>query len=189
MLWKLVGNRQQKRTVDFSELGRHRPVSSKPGATQTNKPPKQYTKTPCWTITRSLVDFFDKNPSCDKKNCPSLTVAKLLTVNGSCSQTELLTFVFAESSLCQADAHLLTVATLTGHVSLAVGNGYTVVMDNGPARRAGVSQLLQKAGDQMAEPVEVRIFLTCSGITAENCMFYKILYHVSKIQITYDKPQ
>ena len=61
--------------------------------------------------------------------------------------------------LFQSDAYLLTVATLTGHCCLAFGEGYTASMDNGPARRAGVSQLLQEAGDQLAEPVEVRLFL------------------------------
>ena len=70
----------------------------------------------------------------------------------------LSTVEIADCSLCQDDAYLLTVATLTGHCCLAVGDGYTVVMDNGPARHAGVSQLLQQAGDQMAEPVEVRLF-------------------------------
>ena len=41
MLWKLVGNWQQKRMVDLSELGSHWPVSSKQG----NCPDEQAAKT------------------------------------------------------------------------------------------------------------------------------------------------
>ena len=44
MFWELVGNWQQKRTVDLSELGWHWPVSSKPG----NYPDEQAAETLHW---------------------------------------------------------------------------------------------------------------------------------------------
>ena len=39
---------------------------------------------------------------------------------------------------------------------LAVGD-YSIVMDNGPARNAGVAQTLQAAGEQSADMFEVTI--------------------------------
>lgn len=50
----------------------------------------------------------------------------------------------------------MTIATLTGHACLAYGDEYTAILDNGPARMAGVSQKLQAAGDMVADPFEVR---------------------------------
>ena len=44
ILWKLVGNFPQIRTVDLSELGWHWPVSSKPKITEMKKPLKHYTE-------------------------------------------------------------------------------------------------------------------------------------------------
>ncbi|KAI9094669.1 hypothetical protein DFS34DRAFT_651911 [Phlyctochytrium arcticum] len=49
---------------------------------------------------------------------------------------------------------ILTVATLTGHAVRAVGN-YTAVLDNGPAREAGISQRLYKAGHTFGDPCEL----------------------------------
>ncbi|KAA0191588.1 aminopeptidase [Hyalella azteca] len=60
-----------------------------------------------------------------------------------------------ERALGQPDPHLFTWATLTGHCCLAVGDGYTAIMDNGPAREADVARTVQEAGDAIAEPVEV----------------------------------
>uniref|UniRef100_A0A1I8G1Z3 CYTOSOL_AP domain-containing protein n=1 Tax=Macrostomum lignano TaxID=282301 RepID=A0A1I8G1Z3_9PLAT len=51
-------------------------------------------------------------------------------------------------------ARLFTVATLTGHAVLAYGQGYSIAMDNGPARRLGVAAKLQAAGDLIADPFE-----------------------------------
>jgi len=67
----------------------------------------------------------------------------------------------------QPDPHLLTVATLTGHCCLAVGEGYAAAMDNGPARAADVAGRLQRAGDDMAEPVEI------STIRREDYAFHR----------------
>ncbi len=50
-------------------------------------------------------------------------------------------------------ARLLTVATLTGHAVKAVGP-YTISLDNGPAREAGISARLFAAGHQVADPFE-----------------------------------
>jgi len=54
----------------------------------------------------------------------------------------------------QPDPHMFTVATLTGHAVLAYG-GYSIAMDNGPARHAGVGLSLMKAGDSVADMFEM----------------------------------
>lgn len=53
-----------------------------------------------------------------------------------------------------SDPQLMTVATLTGHAVLAMG-GYSIIMDNGPARAAGVAGSVQRAGDTVADPFEI----------------------------------
>lgn len=60
-----------------------------------------------------------------------------------------------DRALSLPDPHLFTVATLTGHACLAVGNGYSIAMDNGPAREAGHAARLKKLGDLIGEPFEV----------------------------------
>lgn len=52
------------------------------------------------------------------------------------------------------DPHLYTVATLTGHAVLAVGD-YTAVMDNKVAENAGHGLNFCKAGDIIGDPAEV----------------------------------
>jgi len=59
-----------------------------------------------------------------------------------------------ELSLNQPDPQLFTIATLTGHAVLAVGD-YSIVMDNGPAKQAGVAVNLKAAGDKMADMFEI----------------------------------
>jgi len=59
-----------------------------------------------------------------------------------------------EMAVGQPDPHLFTVATLTGHAVLAYG-GYSIAMDNGPARHAGVGLSLMKAGDSVADMFEM----------------------------------
>lgn len=59
-----------------------------------------------------------------------------------------------ESAVNQPDPSLFTIATLTGHACIAVGD-YSIVMDNGPARQAGVAQNLVAAGDKMADLFEI----------------------------------
>lgn len=53
------------------------------------------------------------------------------------------------------DPHLFTIATLTGHAFNTVGSGYTIVMDNGPAREQGHGHELKKNGDLIGDPFEV----------------------------------
>lgn len=60
-----------------------------------------------------------------------------------------------ERALTMPDPHLFTIATLTGHAFLAVGTGYTIVMDNGPAREQGHGNELKKNGDLIGDPFEV----------------------------------
>ncbi|KAE8746063.1 hypothetical protein FOCC_FOCC007186 [Frankliniella occidentalis] len=50
---------------------------------------------------------------------------------------------------------LFTVATLTGHAVLAVGEGYSIVQDNGPARDEGNARKLQDAGAVVGDPFEI----------------------------------
>jgi leucyl aminopeptidase len=65
--------------------------------------------------------------------------------------------------LCQAkeealggavNPRLLTIATLTGHAVRAVGEGYSIVMVNDPAKDAGIATRLQAAGDKFGDPFE-----------------------------------
>ncbi|CAH1394814.1 unnamed protein product [Nezara viridula] len=51
--------------------------------------------------------------------------------------------------------HLFTIATLTGHAFRTVGNGYTIALDNGPARQKSFAQLLQKTGEIVGDMFEV----------------------------------
>lgn len=51
--------------------------------------------------------------------------------------------------------HLFTVATLTGHAFRTVGPGYTIVLDNGPARMKSFSYHLQKSGELTGDMFEV----------------------------------
>lgn len=52
-------------------------------------------------------------------------------------------------------SRLLTVATLTGHAIRAVGCGYSICLDNGPARESGMSNRLFEAGHLIGEPFEI----------------------------------
>ncbi|KAG0234085.1 hypothetical protein BGW42_006951 [Actinomortierella wolfii] len=51
-------------------------------------------------------------------------------------------------------SRLFTVATLTGHVIRAYGP-YGATLDNGPARKANISQRIQAAGHLLGDPFEV----------------------------------
>lgn len=53
-----------------------------------------------------------------------------------------------------ANPQLFTVATLTGHACIVSGN-YTMVMDNGPARKNQVSQRIIEAGERIGDPCEL----------------------------------
>ncbi|KAJ3278455.1 Cytosol aminopeptidase, catalytic domain [Borealophlyctis nickersoniae] len=52
-------------------------------------------------------------------------------------------------------SRILTVATLTGHAVRAVGCGYSVALDNGPAREDGVAQRLLASGNVWGDPFEL----------------------------------
>lgn len=60
-----------------------------------------------------------------------------------------------EQALKEINPHLFTVATLTGHAVVALGEPYTGAMDNGPARREKFAQHLQDVGHPLSEPFEV----------------------------------
>ena len=53
-----------------------------------------------------------------------------------------------------APARIFTVATLTGHAVRCVGP-YACILDNGPAREAGIAPRVAKAGHLFADPMEV----------------------------------
>jgi len=59
-----------------------------------------------------------------------------------------------ELALNEPNAHLMTIATLTGHACLAVGN-YSSIMDNGPARAEGTALKVQKAGEDVGDMFEI----------------------------------
>jgi len=52
-------------------------------------------------------------------------------------------------------ANLFTIATLTGHACLAVGEPYSITLDNGPAKAKKTSQTLQQSGDQIGDLFEI----------------------------------
>merc|ERR1719438_437888 len=59
-----------------------------------------------------------------------------------------------ELALSDSDPQLFTVATLTGHALLAVGD-YSTIMDNGPARAAGTALKMQEAGEKIGDMFEI----------------------------------
>jgi len=58
-----------------------------------------------------------------------------------------------EEASSAADPALFSIATLTGHAYRAVGP-YTLLMGNGPARRARLTELIQAAGEEWGDPCE-----------------------------------
>lgn len=62
---------------------------------------------------------------------------------------------------------LMTIATLTGHAYLSVGEPYSIIMDNGPAARLQVAQNVQAAGHLMGDMFEI------STIRKEDYAFHK----------------
>jgi leucyl aminopeptidase len=60
----------------------------------------------------------------------------------------------AAAAAALANTRVHTVATLTGHAALAMGP-YTALVDNGAARRAGVSAGLAGAGELLGDCAEV----------------------------------
>jgi len=60
-----------------------------------------------------------------------------------------------EMAVKETNPHLMTIATLTGHAVVSVGETYTVIIDNGPARKEHFSVKLQDVADGFADPFEV----------------------------------
>jgi len=59
-----------------------------------------------------------------------------------------------ELALSDPDPQLMTIATLTGHACLAVGD-YSIIMDNGPAKAAGTALKVQEAGESIGDMFEI----------------------------------
>jgi leucyl aminopeptidase len=60
-----------------------------------------------------------------------------------------------EKALNEVNPHLYTIATLTGHAIIAMGKGYSIEMDNGPAKMINNSRKLQDAGDLVGDMFEI----------------------------------
>lgn len=69
-----------------------------------------------------------------------------------------------EQALSAPKPSIFSVATLTGHAVLSVGQ-YSAVIDNGPARAAGMAARLAEAGDRVGDGAEV------SRLRAEDLAF------------------
>ncbi|XP_061623612.1 putative aminopeptidase W07G4.4 [Phyllopteryx taeniolatus] len=72
-----------------------------------------------------------------------------------------------EKALRETSPQLFTIATLTGHAIRAMGANYSIIMDNGPAHRAGNAVNWQKAGEVLGDLFEV------SSIRREDYEFHK----------------
>jgi len=59
-----------------------------------------------------------------------------------------------EMALSDPDPQLMTIATLTGHAVLAVGD-YSIIMDNGPAKADGTALKVQQAGENIGDMFEI----------------------------------
>jgi len=71
-----------------------------------------------------------------------------------------------EIALKEKNPHLYTIATLTGHAIIAMGFGYSIAMDNGPAHSIRNASKLQEAGDLVGDPFEI------SRIRREDYVFH-----------------
>jgi leucyl aminopeptidase len=67
--------------------------------------------------------------------------------------SDLLSHLLVEAQAAVAPC-ILSVATLTGHAGLALGQ-YSVAIENGPARRRGISQRLSQLGEAWGDPFEL----------------------------------
>ncbi|PVD31088.1 hypothetical protein C0Q70_10366 [Pomacea canaliculata] len=74
---------------------------------------------------------------------------------------------FKEMAADAKNPELFTIATLTGHAIRAVGPNYTIILNNGPAKKISVACKLQEAGDLFADPFEI------STIRKEDYDFHK----------------
>ncbi|CDW54644.1 sb:cb283 protein [Trichuris trichiura] len=60
-----------------------------------------------------------------------------------------------ERAIREVNPHLCTIATLTGHAGLTVGNGYSIAVCNGPAQKNGEGEKLRAASVAVADIVEL----------------------------------
>ncbi|XP_027007319.1 putative aminopeptidase W07G4.4 isoform X2 [Tachysurus fulvidraco] len=72
-----------------------------------------------------------------------------------------------EKAVNEVSPHLFTIATLTGHAIRAMGPNYSIIMDNGAARREDNALKWQKAGEVLGDVFEV------STIRREDYEFHK----------------
>ncbi|EDV90694.1 putative aminopeptidase W07G4.4 [Drosophila grimshawi] len=83
----------------------------------------------------------------------------------------------AEGRMCMADvlcrmkemaierdlpnAHIFTIATLTGHAFISAGEGQSIIVDNSVAAKEDHARKLQAAGQTYGEPFEVSVLRQC----------------------------
>ncbi|XP_014242263.1 putative aminopeptidase W07G4.4 [Cimex lectularius] len=60
-----------------------------------------------------------------------------------------------EMAVESKNPHLFSIATLTYHALNTYGKGYTVALDNGPAKKTNFAYKLQSSGDEIGDPLEV----------------------------------
>lgn len=72
-----------------------------------------------------------------------------------------------EMAVDAVNPQLMTIATLTGHAALSVGPGYSIIMDNGPARVAENAQRLQASAATVGDMFEI------STIRREDISFHR----------------
>ncbi|KAB5567819.1 hypothetical protein PHYPO_G00237220 [Pangasianodon hypophthalmus] len=72
-----------------------------------------------------------------------------------------------EKAVKEVSPHLFTIATLTGHAIRAMGPNYSIILDNGAARREDNALKWQKAGEVLGDMFEV------STIRREDYEFHK----------------
>jgi len=60
-----------------------------------------------------------------------------------------------ELAVGSVNPQMFTIATLTGHAIRAMGPAYSIIMDNGPARKQQSAQKLQEIGHNYGDPFEI----------------------------------
>uniref|UniRef100_A0A1B6MIJ7 Cytosol aminopeptidase domain-containing protein n=1 Tax=Graphocephala atropunctata TaxID=36148 RepID=A0A1B6MIJ7_9HEMI len=75
---------------------------------------------------------------------------RMIMADVLCHMKELV-----EKNEAAVNPHLYTIATLTGHAVLAVGDGYSLAMDNGPANKDQEATKLHEAGEAVGDLVEI----------------------------------
>lgn len=86
-----------------------------------------------------------------------------------------------EKALSEPNPHLMTFATLTGHVKNCYGDSYTAIMDNGPAHKEKFAQSVQDIGEEFADMFEIsRIRREDYEINKDTCGDYVDILQVPK---------